>query len=225
MFKLYGGFIINGRTVRYEPPHPDAVWCVVCLHKSEWVIRGVALAREVEGGWEQVYSGFRRGIMALEPYTIAELEQAELDIVRTPAVISDVQWLVRNSPLRDRNTTGTPYLAPAGSRCCRCDKRAFFTLSAYRTQGSTSHVLRHFCRRCLKRGPRTSVNNLICHVCRRPGADRQILELPGDYRFRVHDSCAAAIPSLAEPKPTREERRPQRRVTITRTDPHAEGTH
>lgn len=232
--KLYGGFVLNGKTLLHDPANPNAEWWVAVAIAAGYAdplqsMREAALVRPVRDGWEVWYSYYQRGYtLATQPPTAAELADAEpvLGQDLNNGTIHALDWLLRNKPILDRNTTGKPYRAPPGEKCATCRKnQAFVTLSAYSNSGTTSRVVRHFCRVCLGRGHKTRANNLICHICRFPGADKQIHwvahpEGKGPYEFRTHDKCARGIAEYACVRPTMEERRPQRRVIVPATGTH-----
>lgn len=226
MLKLYGGFTVVGKKLTHEPENPEAVWWIVVNWHDRWAARGLALTRELPDGWEILYSKITRGYtLATTPYTAAELEGAEPNIDLIPHLhhlTTDVAWLIENRPLSARNTTGDPYRASPKVKCCKCGRAAFATLSAYSTGGTTSHVVRNFCKGCLKRGQKLKTDHLICHICRKPGAHRQIFWVAhpgrkGPYEFRVHDECANEIADMTCERPTLEERRPLVRAIVRRS--------
>lgn len=225
--KLCGGYRIRWKELVFDPTNPEAEWWVYGDFDS-FTCRGACLVRQVPEGWEVLYSRWSRfGDLATTPPDPRDLATAQPEITDLGTrVIPYLQHLLANQPDSVRNTTGKPYFAEQGDKCCKCSKPALVKLSAYSTSGTTSHVVRYFCRKCLRKGSKVGVTNLICHVCREPGADKKIHwvahpEGKGPYEFRVHLKCAADIDKHCCRAPTLEERKPLLRAVVkTATDYH-----
>lgn len=217
--KLYGGYLIRDHEVIFDPANPEAEWFIVA-DAGQFSLRQACLARQVPEGWEVIYSRYHHGfVLATAPPDAATIQNLEPVIQTLFYAPREFRWLLKDTPILARNTTGDPWLAGPKHKCCKCQGKALVKLCAYSTSGTTSRVVRYFCKKCLRKGKKVGNPKLICHICRKPGADKQVWwvahpEGKGPYEFRVHNNCVTNLDNFTCEPPTLEERRPLQRVIV-----------